>query len=167
MEEGSEIFIDNINIKEIPINILRKHISVIPQVPFLFSGSIRQNLDPFQEVSEEILRYAIQKAGLEHIFGELTLDSELDKSKYSYGVKQLICFARVLIRKNKIIILDEATSNVDPATDTFIQQYIYIYIYNLILREMINNFGANTVLTIAHRIDTVVNSDKILVIDSG
>ena len=96
----------------------------------------------------------------------LNLDSDISNTQFSYGVKQLLCFVRVLLQNNQIIVLDEATSNVDPGTDAEIQRYVLIYIY-IYIRAIKRCFSGKTLITIAHRIDTVLTANKILVIDQG
>lgn len=150
-----KILIDNINISTIGLHDLRKNISIIPQNPVVFSGTLRYNLDPANEYQDETLWKALEEVGLKTYVQNLRLEISQTSSNFSLGQLQLICLARALLRNNKILILDEATANVDLETDEIIQKTI---------RRIFSNC---TVLTIAHRLNTVMDSDKILVIDSG
>ena len=137
----------------------RKRLSAIPQDPFLFSGTLRYNLDPFEEFSCEEIWDALKKSHLksfvEKLPGELLASVEEDGRNFSTGERQLLCLARALLRGNCIIVVDEATANVDMHTDLLVQQAIRTH------------FSHCTVLTIAHRIETVIDSDRIVVIDKA
>lgn len=149
------ILIDDIEISKVPFHILRSHISIIPQEPAMFSGTLRKNLDPFDEYTDLELWKALEAVELKSIVASLPLGLKQTALNFSVGQKQLVCLARAIIRKNKILILDEATANLDAQTDTLIQKTIR------------NRFSQCTVLTIAHRIHTIMESDKVLVIDNG
>ncbi|KAK5646963.1 hypothetical protein RI129_005427 [Pyrocoelia pectoralis] len=149
------ILIDEIDIKEIGLSQLRSKISIIPQEPVLFSGTMRKNLDPFGEHSDEMLWKALEDVELKT--KDLGLNSVVFEggANFSVGQRQLICLARAILRNNKILILDEATANIDPQTDELIQKTIR------------KKFAQCTVLTICHRLNTIMDSDKILVMDAG
>ena len=153
------ILIDGIDISHLSLDHLRSHLSVIPQVPVLFCATLRYNLDPFEQFSDEQCLMALEAVQLKqlvcgHAEG-LSLPVAESGSNLSAGECQLICVARAILKKSKILLIDEATANVDHATDKMIQEVIA------------EKFRDRTILTIAHRFNTIADSDRILVLQNG
>ena len=153
------ILIGGYDISKLDLHEHRKRLSVIPQDSVLFSGTLRYNLDPFDEFSSAEIWEAIEKCHLnamvERLPGQLMARVEGDGSNFSTGERQLVCLARAILRKNRIILIDEATANVDIHTDAIVQQAIWTH------------FADCTVFTIAHRIETIIDSDRIIVLEKG
>ena len=156
--EGT-IIVDNVDIKSVPLEVLSSRISVIPQDPVFFLGTLRKNLDPFDEFDDQQLWSCLEDVNLKLLVTSLPLGLESQVleggANFSVGQRQMLCLVRAMLKNSKIVVLDEATANVDLESDSFIQTTIR------------RRFKNSTVLTIAHRLDSVMDSDKIVVMDAG
>ena len=161
--DRGDIFINNMNIKKIPIKELRRNLGIVPQEPKIFSGTLKFNLDPMNNYTDYEIYNAVSEVGLFKLMEEngrdisqkLELKLKENGGNLSLGEKQLICLARIFLRKNKIVIMDEATSNIDNKTDIIIQNAV----------DKI--FKDSTLITIAHKIPDLNKYDKIMILDDG
>ncbi|KIY70079.1 P-loop containing nucleoside triphosphate hydrolase protein [Cylindrobasidium torrendii FP15055 ss-10] len=169
--EGA-VWYDGMDTRDVNLEALRKGVTIIPQMPELLSGTLRQNLDPFDQYDDKTLNDALRASGLFALQEEqaentdaqaeekvkLTLDSSISSGggNLSVGQRQIIALARAIVRQSKLLILDEATSAIDYRTDSIIQES---------LRKELDRDV--TLITVAHRLQTIMDADKIMVLDAG
>ncbi|PWY65371.1 multidrug resistance protein MDR [Aspergillus sclerotioniger CBS 115572] len=154
--QSGDITIDAVSLQSCPRDVIRDRVTVIPQEPVLFRGTVRDNITGFTPVDDDRVLYALGKVQLhEHVMSSGGLDVKIDDLPLSAGQRQLICLARAIVMKRKILLLDEVTSRVDDVTDTLMQEVIR------------TEFANCTVIAIAHRVHTLVDYDQVAVIDQG
>lgn len=158
LEDGKILF-GGVDISKMGLKLLRQQITIVPQDPVLFSGSVRKNLDPLSTCSDDDIWSCLRRCFLtelvEGLAGGLEAQVEPGGANFSLGERQVLCMARALLRNSSVLCLDEATANVDPVNDQKIQQILRTQMQELL------------VLTIAHRLHTVLHNDRIMVLDGG
>lgn len=156
---AGRVLVGGVDCATVPLHLLRSRLSIIPQTPALFSGTVRHNLDPASEHTDTDLWRVLDSVELKAFVEaqEMKLEHDVGDGgkQLSVGQRQLICVARALLKPSSILVMDEATASVDPDTDRVIH------------KAVADAFRHHTIITIAHRLPTIINSDRVLVMDKG
>ncbi|EDR25855.1 multidrug resistance-associated protein, putative [Entamoeba dispar SAW760] len=149
---GGRILVDGIDITRVPLHTLRNRMCILPQEATMFSGTVRENLDPTKQASDEEMKRVLKLVNSVNELDDVVLENG---DNFSLGQRQIICLARALLKKSKILIMDEATANIDIQTDKTIQEMVR------------KNFNECTVITVAHRLQSIMDANKVFVFDKG
>ncbi|GAB1222472.1 hypothetical protein ENUP19_0112G0016 [Entamoeba nuttalli] len=149
---GGRILVDGVDITKVPLHILRNRMCILPQEATMFSGTVRDNLDPTKQTSDEEMKRVLKLVNSVNELDDVVLENG---DNFSLGQRQIICLARALLKKSKILIMDEATANIDIQTDKTIQEMVR------------KNFNECTVITVAHRLQSIMDANKVFVFDKG
>ncbi|KAF2028411.1 P-loop containing nucleoside triphosphate hydrolase protein [Setomelanomma holmii] len=154
---SGQIIIDGLDISTLPRQLVRSRLIALPQDPYVLAGTVRENIDPLGTVSDDQVISALRKVKLDHLLDnpDIGLNAKLSPDMLSHGQCQLLCLARAMMRRSSILILDEATASVDVHTDALMQDIIR------------TEFKHHTVIAAAHRLDTIIDFNAVLVLDQG
>ncbi|CUG93160.1 ABC transporter, putative, partial [Bodo saltans] len=153
--DAGRVVLDGVETGKVPLGRLRAGMTIVPQDPMVFQGTVRANIDPLCLYTDETCESALRRVGLMDSGFNLSSSVEESGGNMSTGQRQLLCLARAMVRSRPLLVMDEATANVDGATDERMQEIVR------------TDFAHLTTITIAHRLDTIIESDKILVMDKG
>ncbi|RZC33785.1 ABC tran and/or MMR HSR1 domain containing protein, partial [Asbolus verrucosus] len=154
-ETQGRITIDDVDIKTLSLEFLRSKISVIPQDAIIFTGTIRDNIDPMRKCTDEEIWCFLESVHLRELIPSLDFKIVENGAFFSAGQKQLVCLARAMANKNQIVVFDELTANLDPESD------------NLVHNVIEKKFASSTVLMVAHKLSSIIKCDKVIVLDKG
>lgn len=156
---AGRVLINGVDTRDIGLATLRSAMGLVPQDPVMFSGTLRHNLDPFEQYTEGRILQALEVAGLESLVNSfpMKLDHQINEegSNLSFGQRQLVCLARMVLRQPAVLLLDEATSAIDPSTQEKVQVTIN------------SAFPSSTLIAVAHRLETIRDFDKVVVLEAG
>lgn len=154
--QSGSISVNGTDVTSIPNQRVRDRLNTLPQEPFFLHGSVRDNIDPAETATDEQIEEALRAVGLwETIQQRGGLDEDMADETLSHGQRQLFCLSRAILKDSSILIMDEAGSSVDAATDELMQT---------VLRE---KFSKHTIVSIAHKLDTIMDFDRVVVLDHG